>query len=57
MFGIFLLAIQSAIYSPAKFGIIISIYKKENLSLGNSFVQSISMIAILFTMGLFSYIF
>lgn len=57
MFVLFLLAVQSTIYSPAKFGIIINLYKKENLAKGNSFVQAVSMISILFTMGLFSYMF
>ena len=57
MFGLFLLAIQSAIYSPAKFGIIISMYKKENLSRGNSIVQAVSMISILFSIAFFSLIF
>ena len=32
MFSLFLLAIQSAIYSPAKFGLILDIYGKDNLS-------------------------
>jgi len=54
---LFLLAVQSTIYSPAKFGIIINLYQKENLAQGNSFVQAVSMISILFTMGLFSFLF
>lgn len=57
MFFLFCLAIQSAIYSPAKFGIIIDIYGKNNIALGNSHLQAISIIAILFTMAVFSYIF
>ncbi len=55
MFVLFLLAVQSAIYSPAKFGIIINLYEKEHLSRGNSAVQAVSMIAILLTMGVFSF--
>ncbi len=54
MFFLFCLAIQSAIYSPAKFGIIIDIYGKNNIALGNSHLQAISIIAILFTMAVFS---
>lgn len=57
MFFLFCLAIQSAIYSPAKFGIIIDIYGKEKIALGNSHLQAVSIIAILFTMALFSYAF
>jgi acyl-[acyl-carrier-protein]-phospholipid O-acyltransferase/long-chain-fatty-acid--[acyl-carrier-protein] ligase len=57
MFTLFLLAIQSAIYSPAKFGIIIDIYGKDKLPKGNSSMQAISIIAILFTMALFSFLF
>jgi acyl-[acyl-carrier-protein]-phospholipid O-acyltransferase/long-chain-fatty-acid--[acyl-carrier-protein] ligase len=52
-----LLAVQSAIYSPAKFGIIIDIYGKDNLSSGNSALQAISIIAILFAMAITSYMF
>lgn len=51
------LAIQSAIYSPAKFGLIIDIYGKENLVKGNSLVQTFSMIAILFSIASASYMF
>jgi acyl-[acyl-carrier-protein]-phospholipid O-acyltransferase/long-chain-fatty-acid--[acyl-carrier-protein] ligase len=54
---LFLLAVQSAIYSPAKFGLIIDIYGKENLSRGNAAMQSISIVAILFSIGVTSYIF
>ncbi len=52
-----LLAVQSAIYSPAKFGIILDIYGKDNLSKGNSSLQALSMIAILFSIASTSYIF
>ena len=57
MFVLLLLAVQSAIYSPAKFGIILDIYGKDGLARGNSLLQSISIIAILFTMGIFSFLF
>jgi len=57
MFSLFLLAIQSAIYSPAKFGIILDIYGKKNLSKGNANLQAISILAILVAIGLTSYIF
>ena len=57
MIMLFLLAVQSAIYSPAKFGIIIDIYGKGELSRGNSALQSVSIIAILASMASFSFIF
>ncbi|KAB7885906.1 acyl-[ACP]--phospholipid O-acyltransferase [Poseidonibacter ostreae] len=57
MISLVLLAVQSAIYSPAKFGLIIDIYGKKNLARGNSSLQSISIIAILFAIGVASYIF
>ncbi len=57
MFTLFLLAVQSAIYSPAKFGIIMDIYGKKYLSRGNAALQSISIIAILFAIGTASYFF
>lgn len=57
MLNLVLLAVQSAIYSPAKFGIIIDIYGKKNLSRGNSALQAVSIIAILFAMGAGSYLF
>jgi len=57
MFTLVLLAIQSAIYSPAKFGLILDIYGKKNLAKGNSALQSISIIAILFAIGITSFIF
>ncbi|XPV68958.1 MAG: acyl-[ACP]--phospholipid O-acyltransferase [Halarcobacter sp.] len=57
MFGLFLLAIQSAIYSPAKFGIIIDIYGKSELSRGNSSLQGASIISILVAMASFSFLF
>lgn len=57
MITLILLAVQSAIYSPAKFGLILDIYGKNNLAKGNSSLQSISIIAILFAIGITSYIF
>ncbi len=57
MFNLILLAIQSAIYSPAKFGIILDIYGKDNLAKGNSALQSVSIIAILFAIASGSFIF
>ncbi len=57
MFCLFLLAVQSAIYSPAKFGIILDIYGKKYLSKGNAHLQAVSIIAILFAIGITSYIF
>tara|TARA_R110002033_G_scaffold119370_1_gene162792 strand:- start:30820 stop:34299 length:3480 start_codon:yes stop_codon:yes gene_type:complete len=57
MFVLVLLAVQSAIYSPAKFGLILDIYGKKNLSSGNSALQAISIIAILFSIAGASYFF
>lgn len=57
MFTLLLLAVQSAIYSPAKFGIIMDIYGKKYLSRGNAALQVVSIIAILFAIGVTSYFF
>jgi len=57
MFILVLLAVQSAIYSPAKFGLILDIYGKKNLSTGNSALQAISIIAILFSIASASFFF
>jgi len=57
MMVLVLLAVQSAVYSPAKFGIIISIYGKDNLSKGNAHLQSVTIIAMLVAMALTSFIF
>ncbi len=57
MFNLVLLAVQSAIYSPAKFGIILSIWGKKNLARGNSALQSVSIVAILFAIASGSFIF
>ena len=57
MFSLVLLAVQSAIYSPAKFGLILDIYGKKNLSSGNASLQAISIIAILFSIVIASLVF
>jgi acyl-[acyl-carrier-protein]-phospholipid O-acyltransferase/long-chain-fatty-acid--[acyl-carrier-protein] ligase len=57
MITLVLLAVQSAIYSPAKFGLIIDIYGKKNLSSGNSALQATSIIAILFSIASASFFF
>ena len=57
MFSLVLLAVQSAIYSPAKFGLILDIYGKKNLSSGNASLQAISIIAILFSIAIASLVF
>ena len=57
MFNLVLLAVQSAIYSPAKFGIILNLWGKKNLAKGNSALQAVSMIAILFGIGSGSFVF
>lgn len=57
MFSLMLLAAQSAIYSPAKFGIIMDIYGRKNLAKGNASLQAVSIIGILFAIGSGSYIF
>ena len=57
MFNLALLAVQSAIYSPAKFGIILDIWGKKNLAKGNSALQAVSIIAILFGIGSGSFFF
>ncbi|GAB1262145.1 acyl-[ACP]--phospholipid O-acyltransferase [Aurantivibrio plasticivorans] len=43
----FLMAVQSAFYSPAKYGYIKSLFGKNRLPEGNGAVQSISIVAIL----------
>jgi len=57
MANLVLLAVQSAIYSPAKFGIIIDIWGKNNLAKGNSSLQAVSIIAILFSIASGSFVF
>lgn len=53
----FLLAMQSAIYSPAKYGYIKSLFGKQQLAEGNGLVQAISIIGILAGTLLFSILF
>ena len=53
----FLLAVQSAFYSPAKYGYIREIAGKTNLASANSMVQSTTIIAILLGMFIFSILF
>lgn len=43
----FVLALQSALYSPAKYGYIKELVGTNQLSIGNGWVQAVSMIAIL----------
>ena len=57
MAALFLLAIQSAVYSPAKFGLILDIYGKKELSKGNAVLQAVSIIAILFSIASASFVF
>ncbi|MEA2016890.1 MAG: acyl-[ACP]--phospholipid O-acyltransferase [Campylobacterota bacterium] len=53
-FGLTLaLAIQSAIYSPAKYGYMKELVGNENIAAGNGVVQSVTIVAIL--MGIFFY--
>jgi len=53
----FLLAVQSAFYSPAKYGYIREIAGKHNLAAANGIVQSTTIIAILLGMFVFSVFF
>lgn len=53
----FLLALQSAIFSPAKYGLIKELFGKENLTEGNAIVQAVTIIAILSSSLIFSMIF
>lgn len=53
----FALALQSALYSPAKYGYIRDLLGSDNLSEGNSWVQSVTMIAILGGIVVFSLLF
>jgi len=57
MFNLVLLAVQSAIYSPAKFGVILDVWGRKNLARGNSALQSVSIIAILFAIASGSFVF
>ena len=53
----FLLAVQSAIYSPSKFGFIREMVGNEKLSTANGLVQAVTMIAILSGTFVFSIMF
>ncbi|MDW6094455.1 acyl-[ACP]--phospholipid O-acyltransferase [Vibrio rhizosphaerae] len=53
----FILAVQSALYSPAKYGYIRELVGAEKLSNGNAWVQAVSMIAILAGSAVFSALF
>ena len=53
----FLLAVQSAIYSPAKYGYIKSLFGKQHLAEANGLVQAISIIGILAGTVIFSVLF
>ncbi len=53
----FLLAMQSAIYSPAKYGYIKELVGKERLATANGLVQAVTIIAILSGIFIFSLLF
>lgn len=53
----FLLAVQSAIYSPAKYGFIKELSGKERLATANAVVQAVTIVAILFGIFVFSLLF
>jgi len=53
----FLLAFQSAIFSPAKYGLIKELFGKERLTEGNGIVQAVTIIAILISSFVFSFAF
>ncbi|MBE9563133.1 MAG: MFS transporter, partial [Proteobacteria bacterium] len=53
----FILALQSAFYSPAKYGYIRELVGKNNLVQANSAVQSITMVAILSGIVVYSFLF
>ncbi|WP_354622743.1 MFS transporter [Psychromonas sp. MME2] len=53
----FLLAVQSAFYSPAKYGYIKPLFGRENLAQANALVQSVSIIAVLASMLIFASLF
>lgn len=53
----FVLALQSAFYSPAKYGYIKELVGANNLSEGNSWIQAVTMIAILSGIVVFSLLF
>lgn len=53
----FVLALQSAFYSPAKYGYIKELVGANNLSEGNAWIQAVTMIAILSGIVVFSLLF
>lgn len=53
----FILALQSAFYSPAKYGYIKELVGTDNLSEGNGWIQAVTMIAILSGIVVFSLLF
>ncbi|MGH1463302.1 MAG: acyl-[ACP]--phospholipid O-acyltransferase [Neptuniibacter sp.] len=53
----FVLALQSAFYSPAKYGYIKELVGANNLSEGNAWIQSVTMVAILSGIVVFSLLF
>ncbi|MEH6580032.1 MAG: acyl-[ACP]--phospholipid O-acyltransferase [Amphritea sp.] len=57
-FGLtFVLALQSAFYSPAKYGYIKELVGVNNISEGNSWIQATTMVAILSGIAVFSLLF
>ncbi len=57
LFLTFLLALQSAIFSPAKYGLIKELFGKESLTEGNGIVQTVTIVAMLLSSLLFSFAF
>ena len=57
LFLTFLLAAQSAIFSPAKYGLIKEMFGKDHLTEGNGIVQAVTIIAILASSLIFSLLF
>lgn len=53
----FLMGVQAAIYSPAKYGYIKELVGKENLTLGNGIIQATAIISMLCGMIVFSLLF
>jgi acyl-[acyl-carrier-protein]-phospholipid O-acyltransferase/long-chain-fatty-acid--[acyl-carrier-protein] ligase len=53
----FLLAVQSAFYSPSKYGYIKELTGKEHLAIANAVVQAVTIVAILFGIFAFSVLF
>ena len=54
LFLTFVLAFQSAIFSPAKYGLIKELFGKDRLTEGNGIVQAVTIIALLLSSLLFS---